>query len=170
LSALKRGHQLGSTRPGWPYPSAQWVQQCQRLVELDARLQDILDSHIAGIETVLLAEVVGLTEGLAEVLIGGVRLWALAEEVQLGRAFVSIRGEDVILETGAGRPSSPRNRLAARVCALVRDGPMVRITLDCGFPLVALVTRQACEELRLQPGDGVTALIKAPSVHLFGRA
>jgi tetratricopeptide (TPR) repeat protein len=44
LSALQRGHQLGSKRPGWPYPSAQWVQQCQRLVELDARLQDILDS------------------------------------------------------------------------------------------------------------------------------
>jgi tetratricopeptide (TPR) repeat protein len=41
LSALKRGHQLGSKRPGWPYPSAQWVQECQHLVELDARLQEI---------------------------------------------------------------------------------------------------------------------------------
>jgi tetratricopeptide (TPR) repeat protein len=44
LSALQRGHQLGSKRFGWPYPSAQWVRQCQGLVELDARLQDILDS------------------------------------------------------------------------------------------------------------------------------
>jgi serine/threonine protein kinase/tetratricopeptide (TPR) repeat protein len=42
LKALQRGHQLGSKRPGWPYPSAQWVQACKRLVELDARLPDIL--------------------------------------------------------------------------------------------------------------------------------
>jgi serine/threonine protein kinase/tetratricopeptide (TPR) repeat protein len=33
LSALKRGHALGSRRPNWPYPSAQWVQECQRLLE-----------------------------------------------------------------------------------------------------------------------------------------
>jgi tetratricopeptide (TPR) repeat protein len=37
LAALKRGHELGSRRPDWSYPSAQWVQDCQRLVELDGR-------------------------------------------------------------------------------------------------------------------------------------
>jgi molybdate transport system ATP-binding protein len=127
-------------------------------------------ARIVGVETILPAEVVGIAEGLAEVHIGAVRLFALAEGVQRGRAFVSIRGEDVILERGSGRPSSPRNCLAARVSALVRDGPMMRVTLDCAFPLVALVTRQACEELHLQPGDSVAALIKAPAVHLIGRA
>jgi tetratricopeptide (TPR) repeat protein/tRNA A-37 threonylcarbamoyl transferase component Bud32 len=29
LKYLEKGHQLGSKRPGWPYPSAQWVQQCR---------------------------------------------------------------------------------------------------------------------------------------------
>ncbi len=43
---------------------------------------------------------------------------------------------------------------------------MVRLSLPCGFPLTALVTRQACEELALQEGDRVTALIKAPAIHL----
>jgi tetratricopeptide (TPR) repeat protein len=43
LKALKRGHNLGSQKPNWALPSAQWVQECQRLVELDAQLQDILD-------------------------------------------------------------------------------------------------------------------------------
>ncbi len=42
LAALKRGHALGSRRPGWPYPSAQWVHDCERLVELEARLPAIL--------------------------------------------------------------------------------------------------------------------------------
>ena len=47
---------------------------------------------------------------------------------------------------------------------------MLRIHLDCGFPLSALLTRQACEELALQEGNSVVALIKAPNVHLVPRS
>jgi serine/threonine-protein kinase len=42
LKALKRGHELGSQRPGWRFPSARWVEECQRLLDLDARLPAIL--------------------------------------------------------------------------------------------------------------------------------
>jgi tetratricopeptide (TPR) repeat protein len=42
LLALKRGHQLGSKLPSWHYPSAQWVADCQRLLNLDPRLPAIL--------------------------------------------------------------------------------------------------------------------------------
>jgi tetratricopeptide (TPR) repeat protein len=42
LEALRRGHELGSKRPGWKYPSEKWVKDCQRLVELDRDLPDIL--------------------------------------------------------------------------------------------------------------------------------
>jgi serine/threonine-protein kinase len=42
LAELKRGDELGSRRPGWPYPSKEWVRQCRRLLDLDARLQDIV--------------------------------------------------------------------------------------------------------------------------------
>jgi serine/threonine-protein kinase len=38
LAALRRGHELGSKKPGWDYPSAQWVRECERLVDLDDRL------------------------------------------------------------------------------------------------------------------------------------
>jgi serine/threonine-protein kinase len=49
LAALKRGHELGSQRKDWGYPSAQWFRQCQRLVELDSKLPAILkgDAHPA---------------------------------------------------------------------------------------------------------------------------
>jgi Flp pilus assembly protein TadD len=40
--ALKRGHELGSQNPRWPYPSAEWVRQAERLVELDAKLPQLL--------------------------------------------------------------------------------------------------------------------------------
>jgi tetratricopeptide (TPR) repeat protein len=42
LQALKRGHELGSQRPTWRYPSANWVRQCERLVELDRLLPKVL--------------------------------------------------------------------------------------------------------------------------------
>jgi Flp pilus assembly protein TadD len=42
LQALKRGHQLGSQRPNWRYPSARWVEDCQRLLDLDTRLPAVL--------------------------------------------------------------------------------------------------------------------------------
>jgi serine/threonine protein kinase/Flp pilus assembly protein TadD len=42
LPPLTRGHDLGSRRPDWPYPSARWVKECQRLVELDGRLPAVL--------------------------------------------------------------------------------------------------------------------------------
>jgi tetratricopeptide (TPR) repeat protein len=42
LAAMKKGHELGSKRQGWRYPSDKWVAACGRLVQLDARLPAIL--------------------------------------------------------------------------------------------------------------------------------
>jgi len=38
LIAYERGHELGSSRPDWPYPSAQWVAQARRLARLAPQL------------------------------------------------------------------------------------------------------------------------------------
>ena len=59
--------------------------------------------------------------------------------------------------------------MAGRIREMVREGPMVRIILDCGFALTALITNQACVELGLGEGDPVVALIKAPAIHLIPR-
>jgi molybdopterin-binding protein len=48
-------------------------------------------------------------------------------------------------------------------------GPVSRVTVDCGFALTALVTRQAAQDLALQPGTPVTATVKASAVHLIPR-
>jgi tetratricopeptide (TPR) repeat protein/tRNA A-37 threonylcarbamoyl transferase component Bud32 len=42
LKALQQGHEIGSQRADWRYPSSQWVEECQRLLELEARLTAIL--------------------------------------------------------------------------------------------------------------------------------
>jgi tetratricopeptide (TPR) repeat protein len=42
LAAAKRGHDLGSRRPDWSYPSAQWVREYQQLSDLVGRLPAVL--------------------------------------------------------------------------------------------------------------------------------
>jgi hypothetical protein len=46
LQSLRRGHVLGTARLGWPYPSAVWVRQCQRLLELDRLLPAVLNGNV----------------------------------------------------------------------------------------------------------------------------
>jgi molybdate transport system ATP-binding protein len=97
-------------------------------------------------------------------------LIALHPTLPAGReVYVCIRAEDVILAKGEPMQSSPRNCLAATVKGLTMEGPIVRIDLDAGFPLAAILTKQACEELNLKPGDKLSALIKAPQIHLIER-
>lgn len=126
-------------------------------------------ARIVGVETVVPGEVLGVLDGLAEVSIGDVQLFVVANEVSTGPAYVSIRGEDVMLSRREGEGSA-RNRLAATVQCLVREGPLVRVIVDCGFPLTALVTRQSCAELQLAEGVPIHALFKATAVHLISRS
>jgi tetratricopeptide (TPR) repeat protein len=47
LRHLRRGHELGSRSPRrWPYPSAQWVADCERLAELDGKLPKVLAGEV----------------------------------------------------------------------------------------------------------------------------
>jgi molybdate transport system ATP-binding protein len=126
-------------------------------------------ARIVGTETVQPGQVVGVADGLATVEVGKARVVAVAPEPPARDVFVCIRGEDVALQRGTGGESSPRNRLDGVVDSLTWEGPLVRVGLDCGFPLVALVTRPACTDLSLAVGDRLTAMLKAPAVHLIPR-
>jgi serine/threonine-protein kinase len=46
LKEMRRGHELGSKRPGWPYPSGDWVRECERLLALDEKLPDLLSGTV----------------------------------------------------------------------------------------------------------------------------
>ena len=124
-----------------------------------------------GVESVLPAIVDGSSDGVIEVAVGDVFLHvAEREPVAPGDAvYVCVRAEDVTLETRAPGQASTRNHLAARVVAIASEGPIERVTLDCGFALDALITRRSREELNLAPGAAVIAAIKATSIHLVPR-
>lgn len=128
-------------------------------------------ARFLGVETLQPGRIVNRKEGLAVVEVGSARLTALAWDGVSDDVLVSIRGEDVMLEreSGSAGIASARNRLSARVVSVQPGRPLLCVELDAGFPLFALVTRPACEELALQSGTIVTAVVKAPAVHLLNR-
>ena len=137
--------------------------------EVFARPANAETARIVGMETILAGEIQGIENGLALVRVGARQLLAVAPDPVEREVHVCIKGEDVMLLRGGTNQLSVRNHLPARVCWLSPEGALVRVGLDCGFDLTALITRAACEELQVQPGAELTALVKAPAVHLLPR-
>jgi molybdopterin-binding protein len=68
-------------------------------------------------------------------------------------------------EPGTTRGSSARNRLTGIVTRVVRDTVMAQVELQAGpFRFVSLMSREAADELRLEPGVVATASVKATTV------
>lgn len=67
---------------------------------------------------------------------------------------------------GAQRGLSARNRLRGRVREVRIEGMVGLVELEVTEParVVALITREAVEDLGLRPGDAATAVVKATSV------
>ena len=145
------------------------VRQSGPVLEVFNRPDNAEVARIVGVETLQPGSVVSESDGLAAVRVGSVTLTTVSLPGTTREVFVCIRGEDVILQRDGGMASSVRNRLIARVVALHPGSPLTRVELDAGFPLFAFITRPACEELELRAGVTVTALIKAPAIHLIAR-
>lgn len=125
-----------------------------------------------GVETILPGKVTETRGGLTVVSVGGKVVEAAGEALGPGaEVLVCLRPEDVVLGAAEGpaSPTSARNRLRAVVRRVVAAGPYVRVELDAGFPVVALITKQSREELALAPGSTVSASFKATAVHLIHR-
>jgi molybdate transport system ATP-binding protein len=146
------------------------VRQQGTVEEVFSRPADVSVARIVGMENVYPGRVVSAEEGLATVAVGNRQLVALAPTYSAEQVYVCIRAEEIALEKEGSTLASPRNRLTGIINSLTPEGPLVRVALDCGFTLHALVTRPACNEVNLREGDAITALIKAPSVHLIARS
>jgi len=126
-------------------------------------------ARVVGTENVFPSRLVRREDGLVVIRAGAALLVAVDPGGMEDEAYACLRAEDVVLEPGGGHPSSARNRLPGAVVTLRDEGPLVRVTVDCGVPLVALVTRASAERLALAPGSRVHAVVKAPSVRVVPR-
>jgi molybdate transport system ATP-binding protein len=147
------------------------VQQTGPVAEVLNHPANLAVAEIAGTETVVPAEVLKFGDGLVTVMVGEVQLVSACPDFPAGvaAAYVCIRAEDVMLVPDASAPASARNRFPATVRAIEAAGPLLRVELDGGFPLKAMLTPSAAADLQIRPGTPVGVLIKAPQIHLLPR-
>jgi molybdate transport system ATP-binding protein len=145
------------------------VRQVGPVHEVFSAPVDLAVARVVGTENVAPARVLERRDGLALVEVGPARLWGIDPGHLDGDAYACVRAEDVVLEPEPAAATSARNQLACTVRTLTVEGPLVRVALDCGFPLVALVTRGSAERLGLAPGRRMVALVKAPAVRIVPR-
>ena len=147
------------------------VRQIGPVREVFRRPVDLVVARSVGVESVVPARVEGRSDGLVDLRVGEVRLRAadLGLEPATADVFACIRAEDVTLERTAPVGGSARNHLPGRVVSVESEGAVERVTIDCGFPLAALITRHARDELALVEGSGIVAAVKATAIHLVPR-
>lgn len=128
-------------------------------------------ARLVGADTILEGTVLGSGEGLLTLDVAGHRVQAVGSLPAGERALLCLRPEDVTLLPAAemGRPSSARNNLPSRVVRLVPAGPLLRVHLDCGAPLFALVSRPSATALGLMEGMAIIATFKASAAHPLPR-
>jgi molybdopterin-binding protein len=105
----------------------------------------------------------------------GVSIDTLRRWERAGRVTFERRGQQRYLShdelarllrerSGVGSAST-RNRLGGIVLAVRRDGVMAQVDLACGpHRVVSVMSREAADQLGLEPGDSATAVIKATTV------
>jgi molybdate transport system ATP-binding protein len=135
------------------------------------RPASVVVAGLLAVETVQPGHIIRRVDELVTVAVGSIMLTAVEKNLpaDTSEVHVCIRAEDVILLKGDAGVSSARNHLPAVVGSVTDAGPLMRVELSCGFTLTALLTKQACEQLALKPGNPVIALVKAPNVHLISR-
>jgi len=147
------------------------VRQTAAVSDVFSRPADAAVAQSVGVETVVEAVVDREEAGMLLLRAGSARLHAVSGEhgSAASTVYACIRAEDVTLERAAAAGGSARNHLPATVVAIEPEGAVDRVVLDCGFRLVAMVTRQARTEMGLAPGAQVSAAVKATSIHLVER-
>jgi len=141
------------------------IHQCGPVQEVFRRPADPEVAASLGVENVLPADIVARENGLLTVCAGGIELQSVDNGEQ-GPVFACIRAEDVALSRELAH-TTMRNRIPCTVRAVIPEGPLARVELDCGFTLVALVTAHSAADLGLRSGDLVAAIVKTTSVHVI---
>ncbi len=123
-------------------------------------------AKFVGMENIVEGVVRTNRDGLAEILVDSQVVEGVTTCLPGGKVNILIRPEDITLSLNRAT-SSARNVFTGKITAMLPTGPLVRVSLDCGFLLTGLITRLSCEELQLEVGKTVFASFKAVAIHVI---
>ena len=151
------------------------------LVLMDGRIRQIgsreevfsnaIDERVAefvGVENIIGGVVASNQGGIVSVKADGSVIEAVANYAAGAEVSLLIRPEEITL-AAARASSSARNSFSGVINKVVSFGALSRVEIDCGFPLVVLITKRSAEEMGLEKGKSIVASFKATGVHVIKR-
>jgi tungstate transport system ATP-binding protein len=125
-------------------------------------------ARLVGMETILSGTVAECGKGGVVLSVMGKEIRATGQAQPGDEVNCCIRPENITITTGDnGDAGENRNIFSGRITHVYSMGPFLKLTLDCGFGLVSLMTRESFSEMGLKEGDTVCASFKPAAVHLM---
>ncbi len=135
--------------------------------------RDRFVAEFLGVENILPARLIGRSNGLMAVAVGGSTLhatWTDLADTQDADVLVAIRAEDIDLLPPGCAPRQAPNRLAARILDAAEEGVLTRVRLECGMTLQARTMTRQFRAMNLAPGAVACVEIAPEGIHLLPRS
>jgi tungstate transport system ATP-binding protein len=126
-------------------------------------------ANFVGTESILEGTVNSCSDGHMVISINGKVIEAVGDYSVGQKVYCCLRPENVTVSNYTPGKISARNIFEAKVSKIIRQGFFYKLTLDCGFPVVAYITIPSCEDLGIAKGGAVIASFKATAVHVIPR-
>jgi tungstate transport system ATP-binding protein len=107
--------------------------------------------------------------GIATVAIGSGQIEVVSPVLAGTRVTACLRFEDISLSIpgNSDTVTSARNQQKGIITRVLPLAAQVKVILDCGFPLTALISKRSYEEMGLMAGQEIIAAFKASVIHLI---
>ncbi len=125
-------------------------------------------AEFVGVENIIDGVIASSEDKIVTIESQGKSIEAISDYLVGEKVCACIRPEDITLSLSP-LSSSARNSFEGAVTWLVNMGPLTRVEVQCGFPLVIMVTKRSAEEMGLSKGKKVYATFKATGVHVIKR-
>ncbi len=132
-------------------------------------------ARFVGVENRIPGTVVDFSDNRVRVDIGEVEVEVQGSVAPGQSVLLCLRPEDLMLAAAEPVASNAtgqmggQNVLVGTVVRILPSDSSIRVVLDCGVPVVALVTRAAYRKLKLEPGHRAQVSFSATDAHLIPR-
>ena len=131
------------------------------------RPRNLKVAGLVGMDNMIKGSIISSEEGSVSIEVEGKTIEGISERTAGEEVFLGIRPEDITLSL-TQTSTSARNVFEGSITFITHSMPFATVEIDCGFPLVALITVRSLREMGLEVGTRLYASFKATSIHIVG--
>jgi tungstate transport system ATP-binding protein len=128
-------------------------------------------ARFVGVENILRGVILEQRDGIGVVSLDFGKIQVATEAEAGERILVCLRPEEIVLARpdASFASESMRNVLRGKIHNVIPLGAQLRVQMDTGVTLTALITKQSWQELRLAEGREAQVAFKASAAHVIRR-